>query len=84
MWKQGSCHFPVVLFRLNHFGKLQHTIWAAQPGCIARGLASFGGCRIFSHFQLQSIDKNLSFSNVWNGGGLGLVNLFRFPGFWIG
>ena len=29
------------------------------------------GCLIFSHFQLQSIDKNLSFSNVWNVGGLG-------------
>ena len=35
------------------------------------------GCRIFSHFQLQSIDKHPSFSNVWNGGSL--VNFFRFP-----
>ena len=41
MWKQGSCiiFLPVVLFRLNHSGKLQHTIWAPQPGCIAIGLA---------------------------------------------
>ena len=74
-------HFPVVLFRLNHFGKLPSHF--GQHHCQAASREDWhhlGDVEFFSHFQLQSIDKNLSFSNVCNGGGL----VIFFSGFRLG